>query len=187
LHSEDVVEPRKSVDMCTIFESQYDELVKMRLDRCVSLFQTLTRNKLAPFDENNFQTLSKSKKQVASLKNDCFLFSQLYIGCRTRSGNIDEFFDHENKSAPPSLSDGGKLKFGSKSHLLQCLEKLSSNNRHVPLDDAAVILNGAAIAQMLKPGCVKTFADYANEVFIPFMASQLRIATESRVDLDWDW
>ena len=122
LHSKDVVEPSKTVDICTIFElgkSQYDEFVKNRLvDRSVSLFQTLKRNKLAPFDKKNFQTLSKSKKQVASLKNDCFLFSQLYIGCQTRSGNIDEFFDHENQSAPPSLSDGGKLKFGSKSDLL---------------------------------------------------------------------
>jgi hypothetical protein len=90
------------------------------------------------------------KKQVASLKNDCFLFSQLYNGCQTRSGNWKEFFNHENQSAPPSLSDGGKLKFGSKSELLQCLAKLSSNNRHVPLDDAAVILDGAAIVQMLK-------------------------------------
>jgi hypothetical protein len=90
--------------------------------------------------------------------------------------------DHENQRAPPSLSDAGKLKFGSISDLLQCLEKLSSNNRHVPLDDAAVILDCAAIVQMLKTGCVKTFADYANEVFVPFMASQ----TATRVELDWD-
>ena len=54
----------------------------------------------------------------------------------------------------------------------------------MPLDDVAVILDGAPIVQMLKPGCIKTYAEYANEIFVPFMASQLRTAT--RVDLVWD-
>ena len=120
------------------------------------------------------------------MKNDCVLFSQLYIGCQARSGNIDEFFEHENQNAPPSLSNGVELRFTNKSDLLKCLEGLSPNSksRHVPLDGLAVILDGAALVQMLKPGCVKTFNDYAVDVFNPYIESQFR--TASRVDLVWD-
>ena len=55
--------------------------------------------------------------QVAALKNDCALFSRLYVSCQTRDGDLDTFFTHENQAAPPSLSVGGKLRLGTKADL----------------------------------------------------------------------
>lgn len=51
-------------------------------------------------------------------------------------------------------------------------------------DASCVVLDGAAIIQMRKPAGAKTFDEYAQQVFIPYISSQLR--SVSRVDLVWD-
>ena len=50
----------------------------------------------------------------------------------------------------------------------------------------AVILDGAAIVNMLKPGTAPahTFSEYAAQIFLPYVASQQQHA--HRVDLVWD-
>ena len=102
------------------------------------------------------------------------LFSQLYIGCQTRDGNLDEFF---------RLSDAGILHLGAKSDLLVCLEGLSEAQSVAPNVTNAII-DGAAVVQMLKPGATKTFQEYANQVFIPYICGQLQYV--SCLDLVWD-
>ena len=47
-----------------------------------------------------------------------------------------------------------------------------------------IILDGAAIINMLKPIGVKTFQDYATHVFLPFIKVQLRNVT--RIYIIWD-
>ena len=47
-----------------------------------------------------------------------------------------------------------------------------------------LVLDGAAVVQMLNPGTAKTFQEYANNVFSSYVSSQL--ATTQRVDLVWD-
>ena len=47
-----------------------------------------------------------------------------------------------------------------------------------------VILDGAAIVNMLAPGTTKTFSEYATQVFLPYVTSQLQHA--SRVDVVFD-
>ena len=47
-----------------------------------------------------------------------------------------------------------------------------------------IILDGAAITNMLAPGGTKTFSDYATQVFLPYITSQLQHAI--RVDVVWD-
>ena len=47
-----------------------------------------------------------------------------------------------------------------------------------------IILDGAAITNMLAPGGTKTFSDYATHVFLPYITSQLQHAI--RVDVVWD-
>ena len=49
---------------------------------------------------------------------------------------------------------------------------------------SSVILDGAAIVQMLKPAVVKNFAEYATQIFIPYIISPLHNA--SQLDLVWD-
>ena len=45
---------------------------------------------------------TKSQLEVTSLRNDCSLFSRLFIASQVRNGNLDEFFEHQ--AYPPALS-----------------------------------------------------------------------------------
>ena len=81
------------------------------------------------------------------------------------------------------MSDNGQLRLGKKSDLLQCLENESVTTSTIPAVEC-VILDGAAIVQMLNPGKCKTFLDYACNAFVPYIESQLFMV--HRLDLVWD-
>ena len=70
-----------------------------------------------------------------------------------------------------------------KADLLHCLESSQPEDRSAPLLDATV-LDGAAIVQMLNCGTSKTFQEYADTVFAPYIYTQLQ--KNCRVDLVWD-
>ena len=64
----------------------------------------------------------KKKKQASALKERVQLYSSLYIGCKLRQADVDEFFWHENHEYPPALSDYVKIqKPATKSYFLKCL------------------------------------------------------------------
>ena len=77
----------------------------------------------------------------------------------------------------------GNLRLGSKADLLDCLEldKIQSTNTPVV---TAKLFDGAAVVQMLNPGTAKTFQEYADTVFLPYVSNHL--ATAQRVDIVWD-
>ena len=73
----------------------------------------------------------------------------------------------------------GKLRLGTKSDIVSCLEKLVpssdlSANVADMLTVKAIILDGAAIVNMLKPGASLTFVDYVAEVLLPYNSKQLQ-------------
>ena len=84
-------------------------------------------------------------------------------------------FRHKNQASPPSLSDGGKLHLGMKSDLLTCLKELCTTQTEVPMA-SSVIVDGAAVVQMLHPKDTINFSEYASNVFIPYITSQLHNA-----------
>jgi hypothetical protein len=168
----------------TIGEKQYTKFVEERLQQCtVPITQTLPKNKLPLFSRPPIKTKSRQKAQLEALKNDRVVFLRLYISCQRRVGDIDNFFSHENQAAPPSLSTGGKLHLGVKADLLRCLETNLPENNSTPVTDA-IILDGAAIVQMLNPGASRTFAEYGERVFQQYISTQLEKC--SRVDIVWD-
>lgn len=112
--------------------------------------------------------LPDAKLKLRSAKNDCQLFSRLYIGCQNRGCNLDDFFSHENQACPPSIAYGGRLRQTSKSDLLRCFENLHKT-RTDESEVSVVILDGAAMVQILKPKTAKTFQEYS-EVFLPHIA-----------------
>ena len=162
------------------FEAFSNECI---VDRTKSIEEAIHRNKLPLFATKRGPNIPKGYQQVKYLKNDVALFARLYIGCQTRDGNLDEFFRHENQQYPPALSDGGRLYLGSKSDLLVCLEGHAELQSEAPTL-TAVVLDGAVIVHMLKPGTAKTFGEYAQQVFIPYVVRQLQHV--SRLDLVWD-
>ena len=116
----------------------------------------ISKNKLPLFKSPLEQKSDKKKVQVAALKNDCALFSRLYIACQSREGNLQEFFKHENHPWPPSLAQASRLREGQKSDLVNCMEKTATPTAESPEVDVA-ILDGAVVVQMASPGPQERF------------------------------
>jgi len=167
-------------------QGQYDIYVGERLvNQTKSVWEPIKKNNLALFSRPPVREKTKSQLQLASLKNDCSLFSRLYVASQVRNGNLDKFFKHENQAYPPALSQNGKLRTGTKSDLVSCLEELVNSREHATHPSVeAIILDGSVIVNMLRPGSAKTFSDYASQVFLPYVASRLHQA--SRIDIVWD-
>ena len=170
--------------MQKIGQEKFEAFTKECLvERSKSIGDVIHRNKMKVFtNAASIKHISKEKQQMTSLKSDVGLFSRLYIGCQTRDGNLEDFFRHENQACPPALSDGNNLYLGTKSDLLKCLD-LSEPQPEAPVT-TSLVLDGAAIVQMLKPAATKNFDEYACQIFIPYILSQT--LNVSRVDLVWD-
>ena len=120
---------------------------------------------------------------IATLKNDCNLFSCLYISCQTRDGDLDKFFTYENQATPPSLSQGCKIRFGTKADLLHSLPIEENQTANAPVVQGK-FLDGAAVVQMLNTGTTNTFQQYFDTVFSSYITTQLQ--TAQRVDVVFD-
>ena len=131
------------------------------------LINTIKKNKF-PLLKKNQKKLSKHKSQIKNLKDDITLFSRLYIACQCRDGNLEEFFAHENHSYPSSISVFGDHRFGKKLDLLQCITEINDQSVLVAPDVDVIILDVAAIVNMMRPVDYKTFGDYSLSVFQPY-------------------
>jgi len=103
----------------------------MFLDRTRANDDTIHHN-ILPLFGSPATKASKGKLQLNSLKCDVELFSQLYIGCQTCNGNLEELFRHENQSCSPSLSVAGRLHLNTKSDILVCLDDNSQEQSEAP-------------------------------------------------------
>ncbi|XP_046379912.2 uncharacterized protein LOC124151470 [Haliotis rufescens] len=95
--------------------------------------------------------------------------------------------EHENHSWPPSLAENNMMRLGEKSDLPKYLEPLAPRPQTTPTVDVK-IFDGAAPVHTLDAKTattnVKTFKDYAEYVFVPYLKRQLVHA--ARVDVVWD-
>ena len=162
-------------------EDQFRSFVKERfVERSKAVNEPLKRNNLATFKTGK-RIASKDKAKVQVLKEDCALFSRLYIASQNRNGDLDDFFKYENQPWPPSLAQAGKLCVGQKAHLVMYVEPI--NNAKPPVLDV-IIRDGAVVIQMLSIGTTRTFEEYAQVVFLPYVLKQLD--SVKRVDVIWD-
>ncbi|KAJ8397883.1 hypothetical protein AAFF_G00435720 [Aldrovandia affinis] len=112
-------------------------------------------------------------------------YDTLFIASQTRDGDLDEFFAHENQACPPALSQMGKIRLGTKSDLVGCLEGLITPREN----DAAsppvevMILDGAAIVNMLAPdeNKVELFAFLATRIATTETEKQIIITNHQEV------
>ena len=101
---------------------------------------------------------------------------------QSRDGDLKEFFAHEIQSFPPSLSDIGKLYLlSTKSDLLKCIEPFEQ--AEPPSLYYCIVLDGAATVHSLLPAGAKTFIEYADNIFIPYLTKQLSVT--ARLDIVW--
>ena len=155
-------------------EKQYSTFIEDRLLKNETpVSAPISRNTFPLFSRPNKAAQSKDKQTISELKSDCSLFARLYIGSQSREGNLEEFFKHKNQKFPPSLSTAGKLRQGKKSDLLGCLESCGKS-AHLNTPTVEVrILDGAAVVHFLPVGESRSFGEYAREVFIPYVVSEL--------------
>ena len=166
-------------------QQQYDTFLSERItgDPNNSLSDTIKKNNYPLFSKVSVKQPSKMKQQVKYLESNCKLFSQLYIDCQIRQGDMNNFFEHENHPFPPSLSGEGQQRQGTKSDLLDCLEQCAPSSKGITDVDAKV-LDGAVIIHMLRPRGCRFFKDYAQNIFQPFIMSSLDKV--KRLDVIWD-
>ena len=67
--------------------------------------------------------------------------------------------------------------------MIPCLETMIETSDDKPAP-SVIILDGAAIVQMLKPGPRKTFLEYSENIFLPYLSSSLK--SVQRLDVVWD-
>ena len=91
---------------------------------------------------------------------------------------------HENTAFPISLSKNGNLRSGNKADLTGCLRELVTEADGRKVEAECIILDGAAVVNMLKPNGASTFCEYATKEFLNFIKNQL--ATANRLDIVWD-
>lgn len=148
----------------------------------------IKRRNLPLFSRPPSTEKTRTQLQVSSLKNDCSLFFRLFIASQTRDGDLDEFFTYEKQTCSPALSHMGKIRFGKKSDLVGCLEDLVPPQKNaaaaVSPPVKVIILDGAPIINMLPPGTAKTFNQYASQVFLPYITSQLQYTSRVGIVLD---
>ena len=78
------------------------------------------KNKTDFFQQKPEPNVGDSKQKT--LKDDCRLFSTIFISCQSRENDLMKFFRHENQSFPAALSDNGNLRNCQKSQLATILE-----------------------------------------------------------------
>ena len=101
----------------------YDNVVSEWLvERTKPIYDVMKKNNTHLFNTPHKRRRPTLVNVLSSLKSGRNLFSRFYVASQFRDGNLDEFFSHENQPCPPSLSDRGKFKLGTKSDILRCLE-----------------------------------------------------------------
>ena len=120
--------------------------------------ELLSKNKANFFPQEKAATSGDMKQLV--LKNDCRLFSQLFISCQAQENDLLEFFQHENQSFPAVMSESEKFHTGQKLQLAKILEPTVTPPDTRPQCDT-VIIDGSSILHSLLPKISKTFEEYA--------------------------
>lgn len=149
-----------------------------------NFWDAVKSNNFRIFKEKPPARVSKAAQKNKMIKNDCQLFSRLYIGSTNRFADLNEFFAHENQPFPISISDNGHLRFGTKSDILSCLELLYKDVEvGEPTNITSYQIEGAIIPHFITTTTSKTFADYSTKVqsYINNFTGNYK-----RVDVVWD-
>ena len=71
------------------------------------------------------------------------------------------------------MSDRGKLKLDTKSDIVRCLEDATEEQDDIIPSVEVVMLDGPDIMNELKHADARTFREYAQDVFLPYVEHQL--------------
>ena len=140
------------------------------------LSDVIKKPNLYTFSNRPPADLKKGADKLGSAKANAALVTKLFLSLQARpEADIYAFFKHENQLEPPSFSDQGKLRQGTKSDSIACLPA-------IPAPEATVvILDMAAVIHIIKPQRARIFGEYKHMQLLPYMQSHMTDNT-SRVD-----
>ena len=85
-------------------QDQCSKFVDELLSKCMTtVTDPLPKNKRPLFRYPAVKETSKGSLQLLSMKNECNLFSPLYLACQARYGYVNKFVCHGNHPYPLSL------------------------------------------------------------------------------------
>ncbi|KAL8588046.1 hypothetical protein ACOMHN_061212 [Nucella lapillus] len=131
--------------------------------------------------------LKKGASKPSSAKRDTALVVKMFMSLPARrEEDIADFFRHENSREPPALSEGGKLRSGTKSEILDCLPGMPLPGRNVAAKQASVLIfDMAVVIHMIRPQRATVFGDYTQLQLLPYLLSHVTNST-TRLDAVWD-
>ena len=133
-----------------------------------SLYIVVHKNNLKLFSSKNKIVTSKTKLESLTLRERVKLYANLYVGCQSRQGNLDDFFRHENHDIPPALSEYGRIRKPTmKSDFVKCLPTIqeaietaeSGIDKYTAPNVDAIIVDGPTLVQMNTPKVSSTFGE----------------------------
>ena len=132
------------------------------------IYQPIKKNKTDFFVAE--QRKSNRSETTRLFKEDCNLFSQLFISCQSRGCDLQEFFKHENQAWPPSLSKNGNLRScrPTKSDLTDVLQNKVRILQSKPESDV-LIVDGTSPVHAVRPKVSEMFDEYAKNNFLPLI------------------
>lgn len=155
--TKDITDPSAAELISTHHErdrTHFQEFMEgLALEKVTTFFETIKKNKVDFLFSQQPALVDATKQKM--LKEDCQLFSKLFISCQSRERDLQEFFRHENQQFPASLSEAGKLYTCQKSQLAAILES------HVGIPDTepeadTIIIDGSALVNSLLPRLSRT-------------------------------
>ena len=128
----------------------------------------------------------KSIFQSRTAASSSALTARLFLSLKARpNADMSDFFRHETQTAPPSLSNQGKLYIGTKSALLDCLPGIPPPG-YSAKDTSVSILDMAALVHIIRPQRAVIFNEYMKLQLYPYIKTSFLTAQTTRVDAVWD-
>ena len=184
LDTKDIADPSAAQLIATHHERGKDKfnsfMANLQCENDCSFYQPIKKNRITFFTN---EPKSASKSETKLLKEDCNLFSRLFISCQNRQCDLQEFFKHENQSFPASLSNKGKLHTCTKSDLVDVLQAKVTLPETKPESDV-LIVDGSALVNTVAPRTPKSFEEYARTDILPKV--EYYSMTHKRTDIIFD-
>ena len=144
-------------ELPSIGKAMYSEYVKEWIQDCIApLSNVIPKANLYTFLHSPPVNLDKGSDKLVSYTASTTIVTQMFISLQARSdSDMDKFFRHENTREPPSLSNKGKLRTGTKSQILGCLHGMPAHGRNPTVK---VVM--PAVVHIIRPQKSIVFGEY---------------------------
>ena len=171
----------------TVGNDLYETYIKERIEECTKpISDVIKKPKIYTFMNRPPVRLPKESK-IASFKASTAITTSMFISLQARpEADMSDFFKYENSQYPPSISNEGKLRQGTKSQILECLPGIPPPGKNPETSETTVtLLDMPAVIHMVKPQKASTFGEYVSIHILPFIHSQIN-EFSTRIDAIWD-